>query len=156
MYYEPISITGCTAMINISEKGIVRRYARASGSIKLKPDTIGLIRNGQIKKGDVPSSARIAGIMGAKEAWMRLPYCHQIPIESVDFSMDLMEEDVKVTCSVIAYWKTGVEMDALSCVASALLTVWDMVKYLEKDETGNYPSTRIHDIIVEEKEKGGR
>ena len=143
-------------MINISEKGIVKRYARASGFIKLKPETMNLIRNGQIKKGDVPSSAKIAGIMGAKEAWMRLPYCHQVPIESVDFSMDLIDNDVKVTCSVVANWKTGVEMDALSCVTSALLTVWDMVKYVEKDETGNYPSTRIHDITVEEKEKGGK
>ena len=151
-----MSIIGCILMINISEKGIVKRYARASGFIKLKPETMNLIRNGQIKKGDVPSSAKIAGIMGAKEAWMRLPYCHQVPIESVDFSMDLIDNDVKVTCSVVANWKTGVEMDALSCVTSALLTVWDMVKYVEKDETGNYPSTRIHDITVEEKEKGGR
>ena len=151
-----MSIIGCILMINISEKGIVKRHARASGFIKLKPETMNLIRNGQIKKGDVPSSAKIAGIMGAKEAWMRLPYCHQVPIESVDFSMDLIDNDVKVTCSVVANWKTGVEMDALSCVTSALLTVWDMVKYVEKDETGNYPSTRIHDITVEEKEKGGR
>ena len=84
---------------------------------------------------------------------MRMPYCHQIPLESVDFSLDLEGDGARVTCSVLANWKTGVEMDALSCVSSALLTVWDMVKYVEKDETGNYPYTRIHDIIVEEKEK---
>ncbi len=140
-------------MINISEKGIVRRYARASGRVKLELETINLIRNHEIKKGDVAEAAKIAGITGAKEAWMRMPYCHQIPLESIDFSFELDADGAKVTCSVLANWKTGVEMDALSCVSSALLTVWDMVKYLEKDETGNYPHTRIYDIIVEEKEK---
>ncbi len=142
-----------TAMINISEKGVVRRFARASGRIRLRPETIDLIRNHRIKKGDVVEAAKIAGITGAKEAWMRMPYCHQIPLESVDFSLELEEDGARVTCSVLANWKTGVEMDALSCVSSALLTVWDMVKYVEKDETGNYPHTRIHDMIVEEKEK---
>lgn len=140
-------------MINISEKGVVRRYARASGRIALKAQTIEMIKAGQIKKGDVITSAKIAGVTGAKETWMRLPYCHQIPLESVDITTELTEQDLKVTCSVLANWKTGVEMDALSCVTSALLTVWDMVKYLEKDSTGNYPSTRIHDVFVEAKEK---
>ncbi len=141
-------------MINISNKKKVRRYSKASGSILLKESTISHIREGKIKKGNVEEAAKIAGIMGAKEAWMRLPYCHQIPLESVDFSLQLMQREVKVTCSVAASWKTGVEMDALSCVSSALLTVWDMVKYLEKDDSGNYPETRIKDILVEEKIKG--
>ena len=141
-------------MINISEKPIVRRYAKASVSVVLKKDTVELIRKGQIKKGDVFTSAKVAGIQGAKEAWSRMPYCHQVPIESIDFSMDLDDEKVTVSCALVANWKTGVEMDALSCVTSALLTVWDMTKYLEKDETGNYPSTRITDVHVDTKEKG--
>lgn len=141
-------------MINISEKPIVRRYADASGKILLKPETISAIKEGTVKKGDVFSSAKIAGIQGAKEAWSRMPYCHQVPLESVDFRMEISGNEVKVSCGVLANWKTGVEMDALSCVSSGLLTIWDMVKYIEKDETGNYPSTNMFDIKVETKEKG--
>lgn len=141
-------------MINVSEKSIVRRYALASGKILLTPETIKNIREGTVKKGDVFSSAKIAGLQGAKEAWARMPYCHQVPLESVDFEMKVSDNEVKVSCGVLANWKTGVEMDALSCVSSALLTVWDMVKYIEKDETGNYPSTKMYDLKVERKEKG--
>ncbi len=141
-------------MINISEKSIVRRYAKASGKIILKPETVKAIREGTVKKGDVFTSAKIAGVQGAKEAWDRMPYCHQVPLESIDFGMDVSDDEVKVSCGVMANWKTGVEMDALSCVSSALLTVWDMVKYIEKDETGNYPSTKMYDLKVERKEKG--
>lgn len=140
-------------MINITDKPIVRRYAKASGSIILKDETITAINEGTVKKGDVFTSAKIAGLEGAKEAWSRMPYCHQIPIESVDFDMKINGNDVKVSCSLVAHWKTGVEMDALSCVSSALLTIWDMVKYIEKDSTGNYPSTVIRDIKVDTKEK---
>ena len=68
-------------MIDISSKDIVRRYARASGFIRLQPETLNEIRNGTVKKGDVVESSKIAAVMGAKEAWMRLPYCHQVPIE---------------------------------------------------------------------------
>ncbi len=141
-------------MIDISSKDIVRRYARASGFIELKPDTLAEIRNGTVKKGDVFESAKISAILGAKEAWMRLPYCHQIPLESVSVFSELTENGFRLACEVLAGWKTGVEMDALSAVTSGLLTVWDMVKYLEKDETGNYPSTVIRDIKVELKVKG--
>lgn len=141
-------------MINISDKAIVRRYAKASGRILLQEETIRAIREGTVKKGDVFTSAKISGIQGAKEAWDRMPYCHQVPLESVDFEMNLGEKEVTVSCGVLANWKTGVEMDALSCVTSALLTIWDMVKYIEKDDTGNYPSTRIQDIVVDTKVKG--
>ncbi len=141
-------------MIDISEKDIVRRYAKASGRIYLKKETIETISNGKVKKGDVFTSAKIAGMEGAKDAWNRLPYCHQIPLEGVDIDIELLEDSVKATCVVIAQWKTGVEMDALSGVTSALLTVWDMVKYIEKDDSGNYPETRITDVKVETKVKG--
>lgn len=140
-------------MINITDKPIVRRYAKASGSILLKNESITAIKDGTVKKGDVFASAKIAGLEGAKEAWNRMPFCHQIPIESVDFDMKITGNDLRVSCSVVAHWKTGVEMDALSCVSSALLTVWDMVKYIEKDSTGNYPGTLIKDIRVDTKEK---
>ncbi|MFG1449664.1 MAG: cyclic pyranopterin monophosphate synthase MoaC [Thermoplasmataceae archaeon] len=141
-------------MIDISSKDIVRRYARASGFIALKQDTLMQIKNGTVKKGDVFESAKIAAILGAKEAWMRLPYCHQIPLESVNVFSEVKDDGFSLACEVSAGWKTGVEMDALSAVSAGLLTVWDMVKYLEKDETGNYPSTLIKDIKVELKVKG--
>jgi len=141
-------------MINISEKEVVNREAVATGKIRLQPQTIQTIRERKVKKGDVFTSAKISGIMGAKEAWQRMPYCHQIPIEGVDFDMKVLEDHITVSCKVKAEWKTGVEMDALSCVASSLLTIWDMVKYIEKDDTGNYPYTRIYDIMVERKVKG--
>lgn len=140
-------------MINITDKPIVRRFAKASGSIILKPETVTAIKEGTVKKGDVFTSAKIAGLEGAKEAWNRMPYCHQIPIESVDFDLKIKGNEVRVSCSLVAHWKTGVEMDALSCVSSALLTIWDMVKYMEKDSTGNYPATEIRDIRVDAKEK---
>ena len=141
-------------MINVSDKPVVRRYASASGKILLKDETIDAIKKGTVKKGDVFTSAKIAGIQGAKEAWSRMPYCHQVPLESIDFDLQISGNEVQISCGVLANWKTGVEMDALSCVSSALLTVWDMVKYIEKDETGNYPSTLIRDIKVDTKEKG--
>lgn len=141
-------------MIDITGKDVVRRYARASGSILLKEGTIDEIKRGSVKKGDVMESAKIAAILGAKETWMRLPYCHQVPIESVKVEFEISRNSVRIACEVMAGWKTGVEMDALSAVSSGLLTVWDMVKYLEKDETGNYPSTAITDLKVEFKVKG--
>ncbi len=141
-------------MINISEKQIVRREAVASGKIRLKGETINAIKEGRVKKGDVFTSAKISALEGVKEAWQRMPYCHQIPIEAIDFDMEVQNDHVTVRCSVEAEWKTGVEMDALSGVSSSLLTVWDMVKYMEKDEAGNYPSTVIYDIKVDQKVKG--
>lgn len=140
-------------MIDISGKDVLKRYARASGSIYLKNSTVEEIRKRNIKKGDVLESAKIAAILGAKEAWMRLPYCHQIPIESVKVSFEIMDQAIRMTCEVMAGWKTGVEMDALSSVSSGLLTIWDMVKYLEKDDTGNYPATSIGEIKVDLKVK---
>jgi len=140
-------------LIDISDKEIVQRSAVASGKIMLREDTIDLIKKGHIKKGDVMSTARVAGIMAAKHTPDLLPLCHQIPIEKVDVTFAMDRREVKATCEVKASYKTGVEMEALSCVTAALLTVWDMTKYLEKDETGNYPETSIFDIHVEKKVK---
>lgn len=140
-------------MIDISDKEVVQRSAIASGKIKLKEDTISLIRKGQIKKGDVISTARVAGIMAAKHTPDMLPLCHQIPLEKVDVAFTIDRTEVQATCEVKASYKTGVEMEALTCVSAALLTVWDMTKYLEKDATGNYPETNLLNIHVEKKVK---
>ncbi|GGM67365.1 cyclic pyranopterin monophosphate synthase MoaC [Thermogymnomonas acidicola] len=142
-------------MVDISEKESVLREATAEGRIVLSQRTMEAIRKGQVTKGDVFEATKIAGIQGAKEAWERLPFCHQVPIEGVDVEMEATEGGITVRCSVRAHYRTGVEMDALSCVSSALLNIWDMTKYLEKDETGNYPNTRIEGIRVVRKVKHG-
>jgi cyclic pyranopterin phosphate synthase len=143
------------SMVDISEKEDVERVAVASGSIKLKNSTVEKIKSGTIKKGDVLGCAETAAILAVKKTPDMIPLCHPISIEAVkvDFSID--EGDIKAAVSVKSVGKTGVEMDALHGVSVALLTIWDMVKSEEKDETGNYPHTWIEEIKVERKEKRG-
>jgi cyclic pyranopterin phosphate synthase len=143
------------SMVDISEKENVERVAVASGSIKLKNSTVEKIKSGTIKKGDVLGCAETAAILAVKKTPDMIPLCHPISIEAVkvDFSID--DGDIKAAVSVKSVGKTGVEMDALHGVSVALLTIWDMVKSEEKDETGNYPHTWIEEIRVEKKEKRG-
>lgn len=141
-------------MIDISSKPLVKRIARAEGTIVLKEETVRNIRDGTIKKGDVLEVSRTTGIQWAKRTWDLIPHCHQIPLEYVEPSIEILDNGLKVKCEVSASYGTGVEMEALSCVAGALLNAWDMVKYLEKDNTGNYPATLLKEIKVTEKIKG--
>jgi cyclic pyranopterin phosphate synthase len=141
------------SMVDISEKEEVERVAVASGRIKLRASTVELIKSGDIKKGDVLGCAEIAAIVAVKKTPEIIPLCHQVPIESVKVAFTLGDEDIKATVSVKSVGKTGVEMDALHGLSVALLTIWDMVKSVEKDETGNYPHTRIDEIQVEKKVK---
>jgi cyclic pyranopterin phosphate synthase len=142
-----------SGMVDITKKPEVRRTATATGIIRLKESTIQAIISGQIKKGDVISTARIAAIMAVKDTPRSIPFCHQIPITAVDVQFDVQITTVNTTVTVISIGKTGVEMEALAGVSAALLNIWDMVKSIEKDETGNYPSTEIYDIRVVEKRK---
>jgi cyclic pyranopterin phosphate synthase len=141
------------SMVDISEKEDVERVAVASGRIKLKSSTVELIKTGGIKKGDVLGCAEIAAILAVKRTPDIIPLCHQISIESVKVDFTMGDDDIKATVSVKSVGKTGVEMDALHGLSVALLTIWDMVKSVEKDETGNYPHTRIEGIKVDKKEK---
>jgi len=141
-------------MVDVSEKQIVHRTAVAAGKIILRRETIEAIRSGLVKKGDPFPIAEVAGILAAKKVSELIPLCHPIPLTKVDVSFGVAEEYVEARCSVTADYKTGVEMEALTGVTVALLTIWDMVKYLEKDEGGQYPMTRIMDIQVVEKRKG--
>ncbi|MCW3989260.1 MAG: cyclic pyranopterin monophosphate synthase MoaC [Candidatus Bathyarchaeota archaeon] len=141
-------------MIDISGKEVVHREAEATGRINLKRDTIEKIRSGEIKKGDPLPAAEIACILAVKKTPEFLPLCHPIPITSVDAEFHVADDHIEARCRVTADYKTGVEMEALTGVAAALLTIWDMVKYLEKDEDGQYPSTVITDVKVTEKRKG--
>jgi cyclic pyranopterin phosphate synthase len=140
-------------MIDISEKGDVERVATASGRIKLKRSTIKKIRSGTTRKGNVLGCAEIAAILAVKKTPDMIPMCHQINIENVKVEFTVGETDIKATVFVKSAGKTGVEMDALHGLSVALLTIWDMVKAEEKDETGNYPHTRIEEIQVDKKEK---
>jgi len=141
-------------MVDIGKKEVVRRKAVASGKIMLSEKSIDAIRSGTVKKGDVLEAAKIAAIQAVKSTPDIVPYCHPIPIESIQVEFKIAEDSLTCAVEVNAHYKTGVEMEALTGVSAALLTVWDMVKYLEKDEKGQYPSTRITDIKVVTKEKG--
>ncbi len=142
-----------SGIVDITKKPAVHRRATASGMIRLKRSTIDAIRSGQVKKGDVFTTARLAAIMAVKDTPRLIPLCHPIPITGLDVDFKPEAESVTVIVTVTSLGKTGVEMEALAGVLAALLNIWDMVKYLEKDETGNYPETAISEIRVLEKSK---
>ncbi len=141
-------------MIDVSKKDIVHREAEAEGRIYLKIDTIKAIKEGRVKKGNPLAAAEISCILAVKKTPELIPLCHPIPLTSIDVNFDFEESSLRVWCRVTADYKTGVEMEALTGVTTGLLTVWDMVKYLEKDERGQYPSTSISEVRVIEKRKG--
>ncbi len=141
-------------MVDVSGKTEVYREATAVGKIRLKPQTIELIKDGRIAKGDPLYTAKIAGILAAKRTSELIPLCHPLPLTSVDIEVkisgDLM---VEVMAVVKTRAQTGVEMESLTAVSVALLTIWDMTKQYEKDSAGQYPSTAIDEIRVVSKLK---
>jgi cyclic pyranopterin phosphate synthase len=141
-------------MVDVSQKPEIFREATATGTIKLKPETINLIREGKIAKGDPLYTAKIAGILAAKKTSALIPLCHQLPLTNVDIKTEIIDgKHVKVTSTVKTKAQTGVEMEALVATASSLLTIWDMIKQYEKDEEGQYPFTCIENIRVVRKVK---
>jgi cyclic pyranopterin phosphate synthase len=145
------------SMVDVSEKPEIHREATATGRIKLQPKTIQLMKEGKIAKGDPCYTARIAGILAAKKTSELIPLCHPLPLTNVEVNVKIeASNSVTVTSRVNTKAQTGVEMEALTATAAALLTVWDMVKQYEKDSQGQYPSTAIEDIHVVEKIKKSR
>ncbi|CAJ37452.1 cyclic pyranopterin monophosphate synthase MoaC [Methanocella arvoryzae] len=140
-------------MVDVGAKADVLRIAKAQGTIRLTKDTMALIKAGNVKKGNVLATARVAGVMAVKRTWDLIPLCHQIPVSGIDIDFEVGEETITAVVEVRSTGKTGVEMEALTGVSVALLTIWDMVKSAEKDSTGNYPETRITDIKVVHKIK---
>ena len=141
-------------MVDVSGKAEIYREAIAEGSIKLKPETIKLIIEGKIAKGDPLYTARIAGILAAKKTSELVPLCHPLPLTNVEVEAKVSSnETVEAKAVVKTRAQTGVEMEALTAVSVALLTVWDMTKQYEKDTTGQYPNTAIEDIRVVKKMK---
>jgi len=143
-------------MVDVGKKPDVRRRAVARGTIRLRPETVLAIRRGRVAKGDPIAAAEIAGLQAVKSTWQVLPHCHPIPITSASVDLTLSRDGVVCTVSVEATYKTGVEMESLYGCAVSLLTVWDMVKSLEKDEAGQYPVARLEGVQVLTKHKTRR
>ncbi len=146
--------SGRAHMVDISEKHEVSRLARAAGEIILSGETIEKIRTGNVEKGNVLATARVAAVLAIKKTPEIIPMCHQIPITAIDVDFEIGRGMISAEVKVRTVGKTGVEMEALTGVSAALLTIWDMVKSVEKDESGNYPNTSIQNIRVLEKIKG--
>ena len=144
---------GQAHMVDVSEKEITTRVAVAEGYVKMSPEALGIITEGRAKKGDVLSVAQLAGIMGAKKTADLIPLCHPLPISKVSLSLTPAPErpGIRVEATVKTTGKTGVEMEALTAVSTACLTVYDMVKAVEK-------SMIIEDIrlVLKEGGKSGR
>lgn len=141
-----IDDSGNANMVEISNKDIISRSAKARGKIFLSENTLNLIRDNNIKKGDVLTVARIAGIMGAKQTSNLIPLAHNINIEKVDISLFLEEDGIVIESYCKCTYKTGIEMESLVAVSISALTIWDMCKAVDKN-------MRISDILLVEKIK---
>ena len=142
------------AMVDISGKAEILREATATGKIRLKPETVKLIKEGKIAKGNPLYTAKIAGVLAAKKTSELVPLCHPLPLTSVEVEAKILNETtVEVTTTVKTKAQTGVEMEALAATSVGLLTIWDMVKQYEKDAAGQYPTTAVENIHVVEKLK---
>ncbi|MCA0453229.1 MAG: cyclic pyranopterin monophosphate synthase MoaC [Chloroflexi bacterium] len=153
-------MTGNNQLTHVDEKGVARmvdvgakpdteRVAIAGGAVYMKPETLSLIRGGAIKKGDVLTVARIAGIMAAKKTADLIPLCHPIPLSHLDIELLLDDTDnaVKIVAVARTTGKTGVEMEALTAVSVAALTIYDMAKAVDRE-------MRLSDIRLLEKRGG--
>ena len=126
---------GRARMVDVTEKAATHRTATAAGEIRLSPETMAHIRGGTLKKGDVLAVAQVAGIQAAKHTWELIPMCHPLPLTGIDISFALRDEPcmVEIAATVTCTGVTGVEMEALSAVSAAALTVYDMCKAVQKD-----------------------
>ena len=127
-----IDETGAARMVDVSGKPPMRRTATATGRIVMQPETVEAIRSNTLQKGDVLAAARIAGIGGAKRTSELIPLCHNIAIEQVDVQFEIHETAIDITASAVCTDKTGIEMEALSAVTIAALTIYDMCKAIDK------------------------
>jgi cyclic pyranopterin monophosphate synthase len=125
--------TGASRMVDVGEKPISRRLARASGVIRMSAETLLLIRDRRAAKGDVLEVARLAGIMAAKRTSELIPLCHNLPLESVTIDFDFADNNaLSISATVQVEAKTGIEMEALTAVSVAALTVYDMCKAVDR------------------------
>ena len=141
---------GRARMVDVSEKSETRRVARASGRVRMAADTLRIVSERRAKKGDVVAVAELAGIQGAKRTADLIPLCHPLPLEAVeiDVALDADLPGIVITATARTFGRTGVEMEALTAVSSACLTVYDMLKAVDRGMT-------IEDVMLLEK-AGGR
>jgi len=140
-------------IVDVGSKPVLEREAIATGSIRLSKDAIDSVINGRSPKGDVREASTISAIQAVKETPRTLPHCHPIPIEACNVEWDVLENELRCTVTVRTHWTTGVEMEALCGVSAGLLCAWDMLKPIEKDENGQYPTVSIEGIRVLQKKK---
>jgi len=141
-------------MIDVHSKETVYREATAEGEIHLSTKTVELIKERKVEKGDPIQISTLAGIQAAKITPFIIPLCHPLRIENTRINFEVKDWGLKVTATVIASEKTGVEMEALTAAMVALLNIWDVAKMYEKDENGQYPNTIIQNVRVVRKVKG--
>lgn len=128
-----VNAAGEAHMVDIGDKKIMHREASASGAVLMHNDTIQLVKNNQLKKGDVLSVARIAAISGAKKTFDLIPLCHNIPINKIDVSFEMETDRIIIKSKASCDAKTGIEMEALTAVSIAALTIYDMCKAVDKN-----------------------
>ena len=126
---------GRARMVDVTEKAPTFRRAAAAGEVHVSKETLDAIREGKLKKGDVLAVAQVAGIQAAKHCWELIPMCHPVPLTGVDIRFSLSEDPcrVEILAEVSCAGPTGVEMEALTAVSAAALTVYDMCKALQRD-----------------------
>ena len=138
---------GAARMVDVGHKEATKRRALARGRVALAPETLAAIKEGQSKKGDVLGVARVAGIMAAKRTPDLVPLCHPLPLSSVRVDLTIQEDGVLIEAEVATTAPTGVEMEAMTAVSVAALTVYDMIKAVQRDAV-------IGDIYLVEKSGG--
>ncbi len=134
MNFTHLNAEGEAVMVDVGGKSVTERTARARAVLLMKPDTLNLIKQADLKKGDALAVSRIAGIMGAKKTSELIPLCHNIPIDKaeIDFS-DNGRDELYITSFTKCTYKTGIEMEALTAVSVAALTVYDMCKAVDRE-----------------------
>jgi len=124
---------GRAIMVDITQKFATERVAIASGTVKMKPETLAMIRSGAMKKGDVLAVARVAGIMAAKKTSELIPLCHPLPLTSAKIEFEFLSDDtLRIVAETKTTYATGVEMEALTAVSVAALTIYDMCKAVDR------------------------
>ena len=151
--FSHFNADGHAHMVDVGDKAVTQRLARASCVVRMKSETARLIREQAIKKGDVLETARLAGIMGSKQTSQLIPLCHPIAIDSVNLNLEFVgdsttsDETLRIVATVKSTGRTGVEMEALTSVSVAALTVYDMCKSVDRE-------MQIGPIQLEEKSGG--
>lgn len=141
--------TGASRMVDVGEKKVTRRVARASARLKMEAKTLAAIRDQKVHKGDVLGVARLAGIMAAKRTGDLIPLCHPLPLESVEIAFDFLDDQsIRVLATTRVTARTGVEMESLVAASTAALTIYDMCKSMDR--------TMVVEQVQLEEKSGGR